>query len=192
MANKQIELGLLIISPIVILFLIFIDRIVIILYSSEFLQIKNVMIWSLLGMFFKLLSWSISYIFLAKGLSRKFIIYEVFTNLISVFANIYFYKYYQMEGLGFAFCLINLIYLLIVFYMAKYSFTFAFSIEVKKLFFVSMIISTLFAFILRFSSYFQSYVLYSALSSGALLIFYFSVRGLNQRLKIIKVLKSES
>lgn len=189
MANKQIELGLLIISPIILIFLIFIDKIVYILYSSEFYLIKNMMIWSLLGMFFKLLSWSISYIFLAKGLSRQFVIYEVVINVLTVFFNILFYKNFKLEGLGFAFCAINLVYLLIVFYMARYSFNFFFSKETKILFSINLIICLALSLLLRFSYYFQSYLVYSIFIFGVLTIFYISIKGLNERLNLLKLFK---
>lgn len=189
MANKQIELGLLIISPIILIFLIFIDKIVYILYSSEFYLIKNMMIWSLLGMFFKLLSWSISYIFLAKGLSRQFVIYEVVINVLTVLFNILFYENFKLEGLGFAFCAINLVYLLIVFYMARYSFNFFFSKETKILFSVNLSICLALSLLLRFADYVQSYLLYSIFIFGVLTIFFISIKGLNERLNLNKLFK---
>lgn len=183
MANQQMELGMLIISPIIIVFLISMDRIVALLYSSAFYSIKDMMIWSLLGMFFKLLSWSISYIFLAKGLSGRFVIYEVTINVLTVLLNVTFYKYVGLEGLGIAFCLVNLIYLIIVFYMARRSFEFSFNEGVKVIFLVNFVVCAALSFLIRFENQIKTPVLYISFSMACILVFLLSIKGLNKRLK---------
>jgi O-antigen/teichoic acid export membrane protein len=191
MANQQIELGLLIISPIIGVFLLMMDKIVGILYSSAFYEIKNMMIWSLVGMFFKLLSWSISYVFLAKGLGKKFVFYEVVNNVVTVLLSIGFYHFWKLEGLGIAFFMINLIYLLIVFYMAKSSFNFTYSYQVKILFVANFIICMGLSFLMRFSGSMNSLLFYILFGIGLFVIFSTSIKGLDNRLSILSLIRKK-
>ncbi|MCB0476388.1 MAG: oligosaccharide flippase family protein, partial [Flavobacteriaceae bacterium] len=75
--NQQAEIATLILAPIIAVFIIFINWVIIILYSDKFISIDRMMQWIALGIFFKASSWSMSFIFLAKGKSRLFIFNEV-------------------------------------------------------------------------------------------------------------------
>jgi O-antigen/teichoic acid export membrane protein len=70
--NHQAEIAILILAPILIVFLVFVQLGVIILYSKEFLGVVNMVLWAALGIFFKAISWSIGFIFLAKSDSKVF------------------------------------------------------------------------------------------------------------------------
>lgn len=52
-----------------------------ILFTSEFLPMENLFIWQLLGDFFKISSWLLSYLMVAKSMTRYFIGTEVFFGL---------------------------------------------------------------------------------------------------------------
>lgn len=189
MANQQIELGLLIISPIIMGFLIFVNYIIVLLYSVEFLIIKNMMLWSLLGMFFKLLSWSISYIFLAKGLSRYFIVYELVGNIFTLVSSILGYKYWGLEGLGFSFLATNIFYLIVVFYFSNKVFQFKFSKESVKLLFLNFAICFLSVFIIRMNICVNIFIHYGVLMLNFFIIFFLSAFVLERKLGVLKYLK---
>ena len=70
--NQQAEIALLILAPIIMIFLVFIRWVIIILYTDKFLAIDGMIHWAILGIFFKAASWSIAFIFLAKGASKLF------------------------------------------------------------------------------------------------------------------------
>ncbi len=65
--NEQAEITILLLSPLIMVFLVFIHWIVILLYSTKFLPINEMIQWASLGMFFKAASWAIAFVFLAKG-----------------------------------------------------------------------------------------------------------------------------
>ena len=65
--NQQAEIAILILSPVLIAFLTFINWVIILLYSKQFIPVNGMIYWAALGMFFKAASWSVSFIFLAKG-----------------------------------------------------------------------------------------------------------------------------
>ena len=70
--NQQAEIALLILAPILIAFLVFINWAVILLYSTQFIAVTGMVYWAALGMFFKAGSWAVAFVFLAKGASRLF------------------------------------------------------------------------------------------------------------------------
>ena len=189
-ANQQIEIGLLIISPIIMIFLLFVNQIVIILYSSEFLLIKNMMIWSLIGMFFKLLSWSISYIFLAKGLSKYFVIYEILGNVFTLIVSILGYKYFGLEGLGLGFLATNIFYLILVYYFSTSIFDFKFSNESIRFFVLNLFICILAVLFIRIDFFIVDCVKYCLLFVGLMIVFFNSIINLDKRLGIYKLIKS--
>jgi len=190
-ANQQIEIGLLIISPIIMVFLIFINQIIGFLYSSEFLLIKNMLLWSLIGMFFKLVSWSISFIFLAKGLSRPFIIYEILGNLFTLVVSVLGYKYWGLEGLGLAFLLTNLFYLIMVYSFSFIVFKFKCSRESIRLFVLNTSICLFSVFLIRIDLKAPVYVVYSLLIISLLIVIVHSIYGFERKLGVVQLLKSK-
>lgn len=124
--NQQAEIALLILAPILIVFLVFIDAIIILLYSKQFIAINEMIYWAALGMFFKAASWSISFIFLAKGTGQLFFWNELASNIYTLGLNILGYYYYGLAGLGFSFLIGYLIYLIQVFIICKIKFDFSF------------------------------------------------------------------
>src|SRR3569623_1165438 len=68
--NQQDEIAVLILAPMLTAFLVFIHWAVVLLYSKRFLGVVDMIHWSILGIFFQALSWSLGYILLAKGASK--------------------------------------------------------------------------------------------------------------------------
>lgn len=54
--NQQAEIALLIMGPIIMVFLVFIQLLVIVLYSNKFISINEMIHWAALGMYFKAVS----------------------------------------------------------------------------------------------------------------------------------------
>jgi O-antigen/teichoic acid export membrane protein len=132
--NQQAEIALLILAPILIVFLVFINWVVIILYSTQFLGITAMIYWAALGMFFKAASWSIGFIFLAKGASKLFFWNELITNIYLLALNIVGYYYWGLAGLGISFLAAYLLYLIQVYCVAKFKFEFSFDTAFIKIF----------------------------------------------------------
>ena len=112
---QQSFISILIITPIIILFLIFIPLIIKILYTPKFISIMPMVCIGILGMLFKAVSWSMGYILIAKGDSKIFIKTALGFSTLSLILNVFGYYYYGLEGLGFSF----LIYYLIHFFVVK-------------------------------------------------------------------------
>ena len=101
--NQQAEVALLILAPILIVFLVFINYVVIILYSKQFIAVNSMIYWAALGMVFKAASWSVAFLFLAKGASKLFFWNELITNIYLLGLNLLGYYFMGLTGLGLSF-----------------------------------------------------------------------------------------
>jgi O-antigen/teichoic acid export membrane protein len=132
--NQQAEIALLILAPIVIIFFVFINWVVILLYSKQFLAVNIMIYWAALGMFFKAASWSIAFIFLAKGTSKLFFWNELIANLYVLAFNILGYHFMGLTGLGISFAVSYLLYLVQVYVVSRIKFDFSFDPAFIKIF----------------------------------------------------------
>ncbi|MFZ4724002.1 MAG: oligosaccharide flippase family protein [Paludibacter sp.] len=179
--NQQIEISILILAPVIIIFLVFIKWIIILLYSTMFLGISSMVYWAALGMFFKALSWPISYILLAKAASKTFFWNELITNTYMLGLNIAGYYYFGLTGLGISFLVTYIIYSIQVFIIANRNYKFSFTSDLKKLF--------IFQFFLALTSLGVVFIftnLYSYFIGFFLIILsgYYSYKELDKRLNI--------
>ena len=132
--NQQAEIALLILAPIIMVFLVFINWVVIILYSTKFLPVKDMILFAALGMFFKAASWAIAFIFLAKGASKLFFWNELFTNIYLLAINIAGYYFWGLTGLGISFLVAYILYLIQVFVVARLKYDFGYTTAFYKIF----------------------------------------------------------
>lgn len=98
--NQQAELALLILCPILILLLSTTPLVIHILYTKEFLPIVSFIQWSIFSVLLKAGSWSLGFIFVAKGDSILFFWKELLGSLIVLSSNVIGYHLYGLEGLG--------------------------------------------------------------------------------------------
>lgn len=132
--NQQAEIAILILAPIVLVFIVFINWVVILLYSSQFTPINDMILYAAFGMLFKGASWSIAFIFLAKGASKLFFWNELITNIYLLALNVLGYKLYGLTGLGVSFLVAYILYLVQVFYVSKYKYNFSFKSDFYNIF----------------------------------------------------------
>lgn len=137
--NQQAEISLLILAPIIMIFLVFINWVVIILYSNQFSAVNDMILYAALGMLFKAASWSIAILFLAKGVSKLFFWNELFANIYVLALNILGYHLWGLPGMGLSFLAAYFIYLIQVFIVAKIYYDFSFTIEFKKIFLIQLL-----------------------------------------------------
>lgn len=103
--SQQIETSLLILAPFISLFIVMQTVIIHILYTSDFLVIGGYISWAALGMLLRAFSWSISYVLLAKGVGRLFLITEVLADSLTFVLNIGGYLLWGLTGVGVAYLL---------------------------------------------------------------------------------------
>lgn len=139
--NQQSEIAVLILAPILIGFLVFINWAVILLYSSQFLAITGMVYWATLGIFFKALSWAIAFVFLAKGASKLFFWNELAGSVTGLVFSILGYHLAGLTGLGISFFIGYLVYFIQVFLIAKIKFGFSFYSSLSTIFLVQFLLA---------------------------------------------------
>lgn len=132
--NQQAEVAVLILAPILTVFLIFINFVVILLYSTKFTPVNGMIHWAALGMFFKAASFPIGYIMLAKGASKTFFWSELAANSYLLIFNVLGYKYLGLNGLGVSFLIGYLILFFQVYLIAKNKYEFSIMENFYKIF----------------------------------------------------------
>ena len=135
MINQQAEIAILILAPVIMTFLVFINWMVILLYSNKFIPVNDMILYAALGMFFKAGSWAIAFIFLAKGASKLFFWNEVITNIYLLAFNLLSYYYWGLTGIGISFLVAYIVYLIQVYWISARKYGFAFNSAFVKIFF---------------------------------------------------------
>jgi O-antigen/teichoic acid export membrane protein len=141
--NEQAEIAILLIAPILIAFLIFIHRAVVLLYTKDFIAVNEMLHWAALGMFFKTVSWAIGFVFLAKGSPSLFFWNELAANVYMSVLNVLGYYYLGLSGLGVSFMIGYFLFFLQVFMVAKKYYAFSFKREFCKIFFTQLLFGIL-------------------------------------------------
>jgi len=186
--NHQAEIALLILSPILCVFLVFINWVVVLLYSSEFLAVSEMIHWAALGMYFKAASWSIGFIILAKGDSKLFLWSELLSNSFILIFSILGYKYFGLDGLGISFMLTYITCLIQLFFISRKRYHFKFNNSFYKVFGVQLALGLLCFFTVRYIVSPWSYFIGSVLIA---LSIWNSIIEMDKRLGIKELIKSK-
>lgn len=133
--NQQAEIAILILAPFLTIFIIFVGWIIILLYSNEFTGINQMVQWAALGMFFKAVSWSMAFVFLAKGHSKLYLGNELFGGTVTLACHLLGYYYGGLTGMGIGFLVGYAFYALQVFVVTKRKYDFSFSGDLLRIFF---------------------------------------------------------
>lgn len=137
--NRQAKLLVTIIAPLICLIVLFAKQFVQILYSDEFLPIIGMIEWMMLGMFFRSISWSLSYAQAARGESTVFFFNELLMSVYSLAISYFAFKYMGLDGLGLAFFIQYLLYTLQMFLLCKQRFGFRFKYDVIRSLLIQLI-----------------------------------------------------
>ncbi|MDW7760896.1 MAG: O-antigen translocase [Acidobacteriota bacterium] len=185
--NQQSEIAILIIAPVLAIFIVFIQYVVILLYSTKFIPIYGMIQWAALGIYFKTISWALAFLILAKGASRTFFLNELIANIYVFGFNVVGYKIAGLKGLGISFLAAYIIYFLQVYVLARWKYEFSLHGELVKIFLIQ--------FALGISSFSVFHIFQKPLAyfPGVAIIggsCFFSFKELNKRLEIKALIKS--
>ena len=143
--NKQLIFGMMLIIPLVSAFLLFNQWIIVLLFNSKFKGAELLIAWSVIGMFFKLISWTQSFIILSKGDNKRFALHETTSIIITTIITVLLYNKYGLHGLGMGFTIGYFYYSLQTYFLCRYWYKIDFNKESKTVIFIGAII-LLFAF----------------------------------------------
>ena len=110
--------------PALIIILLLGSYIIPLLYSSSFLETIFLLKWELLGTFLKLLSFSVSFIMIAKKLTTVFVMSELISGLLFLGLSLFFIDKYGVVGASIAFAGTYFFYLLwsIIYFGSRFRF----------------------------------------------------------------------
>lgn len=121
--RKELLIGYKIILPVVSLLALSIfflkDFIILILFSEDFQPMRELFLWQLVGDFLKLASFLLSYIMLAKAMTKSFMISEILSTITFFLLAIFLTNNCGLVGITYAYALNYLIYIVLVFFLVK-------------------------------------------------------------------------
>ena len=127
MVNRQIEVSLLIIAPMLVIFIFGLPILVPLLYSSKFLPTIGMMQAALLAMYMRAVELPIAYIPLAKGDSWSYFFIEAFYDILLVVSVIVGYRHWGLTGVGWAIVLTGVLDVIGIMLYARYKYKYVVS-----------------------------------------------------------------
>jgi O-antigen/teichoic acid export membrane protein len=133
MVNRQIEVSLLITSPLLALLIVFMPVVIPLLFRQDFMPVIAMAQVAVLSMYFKAISLPIAYLQLAKANSIGYLILEgVFDAMMVLFVVVGFY-YWGLIGTGVALSLSYLVNVVMVYAYAYVKYGYRLSLGVVQL-----------------------------------------------------------
>jgi len=186
--NQQIEVALYIVSPLICAFLVFVNWIIIVIYSSQFLPIIEMIQWGILAIFFKTLGWAIGVLLAAKGNSKHLFWNELIANAYLLLLNIGGYYLDGLRGLGISFLVGYLLHFLQIYFFTKKKYGFALENKVIVSFFTVLVIGVLCFLTVNSFQQLQAYLIGGILVIG---VAGFSFYRLNEKTDMLKILRDK-
>lgn len=180
--NKQMKLLVTLVTPFIVVFILFIKPITILLYSTKFLPIIGMLEWMMLGMSFRSVAWCITFSYVAKGDAKFFFWNEVVSTSYSTLLAIVGYIVDGFEGMGIGFCLMYVFYTIQHLIISYKKYGYRISKDVLKTIAPQVALTCMFFFVLRLLGY--SVARYVIGVIGMIGIIYFSVKYLNQMISL--------
>jgi O-antigen/teichoic acid export membrane protein len=104
------------VTPLLVVFSIILfagrDIIIQVLFTDAFTGMRNLFTFQVLGDFFKLTSWVLAYMLIAKSMTRTYIIMEFVSSLSQVTFSLFFFQYYGTVGATMGYACGHFVYLI--------------------------------------------------------------------------------
>jgi len=117
--NDQIQLGLAVGGPVLLLLIGFAPWVVEILYSSEFSLAAELLQWQTVGNVFMLASWPLAFAFVAAARSRIYLFTEIFWNALFLAMAWGGLSFFGLEATGAAFTISYILYFALLTVLAR-------------------------------------------------------------------------
>lgn len=140
LVNKQLVFGLTLLTPLICGYFVFNEYIIITLFSKKFILITMMIAWSLLGTFFKLISWTQSYMILSEGNNKRFLLNEVISIVFFLITSLLGYENWGLNGLGISYLMGYVFYTIHTYFFCRrwYGFDFYSSSKISILLHLSL------------------------------------------------------
>lgn len=186
--NQQLEILVLLLSPIIIVFVIFSPMIIYAFYSEKFQPASGFMVLIALAMTFFVPAKTISMAFLAKGNSKGYSLNQFTFIIYTLVFNVIGFHYGELVGLGISYLGAYMFYLFQTFFTCHYYYQFSFEKQIimKLCLYLALLVS---ACLLSFyATSLIRYTIGTALTVATSLIAFID---LNSKLNIINYLRKK-
>jgi O-antigen/teichoic acid export membrane protein len=130
--NHQVEVSLLLISPMLVAFIIGLPILLPLLYSGKFLPVLGMMRVTVLAMYCRAMSLPVEYITLSRGDSRSYLIMEAFYDVAVVILVVCGFHYGGLTGTGYGLLAASVLNLVMVLVYCRFCFRFSLSATVVR------------------------------------------------------------
>lgn len=127
LVNEQIEAGLLLAVPGVLITLSIAPLIMTVFYSKKFLPGVEVLRWQALGILLQVVSWPLGYILRAKAKGILFVVTELLYNLCYIGLTLIAIRGFGLPGIGIAFFVVNIFYLILIYSLVRFKYEITFT-----------------------------------------------------------------
>jgi len=169
LVNEQTEVALLLTAPAVITLLALSPWVVRLLYTNEFAPAVDILRWQLLGDLLKVMSWPLGFVILATGAGRTFIFSESISLAVYVAGVALGLTAVGIVAAGMAFLGMYLVYLPVVYWLARWQIGFRWSTGVIR---QGMVLSAVACFVSGLSRWSEPAAAVIGLAAAALLSLY--------------------
>ena len=152
LVNQQTYIVLILASPIIIGILLLFPLIIYILYSSAFIDAKEVLQWQIVGAYFKILATPIASILLAKHKGLLYLLSEFAFFAVYLLISFLLLDTMGIEATGIAYLVAYVVYLILIFVMGKSTSSFRWSGEVLKIIAVNILFIVAGLFVIRLNT----------------------------------------
>lgn len=186
--NKQFEILILVLTPMVLVFMSFSSELLYLLYSTKFLPAKMMICWMAFGMLFRAYSWCPGFIFLAKNDSKFYFILYIFAFVLELLLYLSGYYFLGLTGIGIAFGLQYIIGNTYTLVILKHRFSFKYGWEQNRLLLISVMSASSVLLVIYTVNAWWKYLFFVVIIIG---ISTFCYKELNKRLDIVSLIKSK-
>jgi O-antigen/teichoic acid export membrane protein len=140
--NQQIEVGVLLMTPLLTFFVLAMPVIVPLLFSSKFVAAVPMAICASFFMFFKAMTLPTAYLPLAKGDSLMYMMTELVYDILIALAIPYAFKFWGLEGAGWALSVAGFLDMLLIHIVYAISYGYRFDVNRAKIYLLQFVCFT--------------------------------------------------
>lgn len=175
--SRQIEVMLLLVSPLLVIFMVSLPILIPLLFSHQFMPIIDMVRIVILAMYFRALKLPVQYIPLAKGDSRSYMFLECLSEVMMCIGVVVFFNVDGLTGTGIGLFLSSLCDLVVTYVYARWRYGYRPSKLVLKYFFIQFPIGVLALFATFFLSGFAYWIAGIVLAAVSALYSFHHLRG---------------
>lgn len=188
--NRQVKVGLILITPLIVIFMFVMHIFVELLYSKEFLYSVDYMRYAIFWTLIIVVSNPIDMILIAKQNTKVFLVVTLFYRIIGTILSIYCFYTYELSGLGVAMLLMAIIHIILMQSIMYKLYSIVIDSKSLKIFIVSIVLTVCSFFLSDMNNIYLKYL------SGLIIVlvtFLYSLKQFNEvtNLNLLDFFKSK-